>query len=143
MPELFFDQQPGCPEGIRLRQWREQDFPTIQALTAAEGWMTPTQRPEESLRAWNASWPVIIAEADSQIVGCLRALSDGLVSTYICELLVVPAWRRRGLGRTLLDACQALVPTTRLDLLAEIEARHFYVQCGFWAYYGFRRPRIH
>jgi ribosomal protein S18 acetylase RimI-like enzyme len=58
------------------------------------------------------------------VVGFLRTLSDGAVTTYVAGLLVAPAWRGRGLGRTLLDACQALVPTTRLDLLAEERTRY-------------------
>lgn len=135
---------PGCavPEGISLRRWAEEDFPAIQSLSTAQGWSTPTTRAAESLVSWRASWPAIVAEADEEVVGFLRALSDGAVSTYVAGLLVTPAWRRRGLARALLDACQALVPTTRLDVLAEPEAIEFYTHTGFRPYAGFRRRRM-
>jgi ribosomal protein S18 acetylase RimI-like enzyme len=97
------------PPGVTLRPWNAADFPAIQALSAAEGWTTPAERPEASLASWKAANPAIVAEADGEIIGFLRALSDGAVTTYVAELLVAPAWRGRGLGRALLDACQALV----------------------------------
>jgi 8-oxo-dGTP pyrophosphatase MutT (NUDIX family) len=113
-----------APAGVTLRPWAEGDRTAIRELSAAEGWPTPTARPEADLASWRAAWPAIIAEADGEVVGFLRALSDGAVTTYVAGLLVAPAWRGRGLGRTLLDACQALVPTTRLDLLAEERTRY-------------------
>lgn len=130
------------PNGVSLRPWGAADFPAIQALSAAEGWTTPAERPDASLASWQAAWPAIVAEADGRIVGFLRALSDGAVTTFVAELLVAPSWRGRGLGRSLLDACQALAPTTRLDLLAEPAAAEFYTQVGFRAFAGFRRSRI-
>jgi GNAT superfamily N-acetyltransferase len=130
-----------APVGISFRLWTEADFPAIQSLSAVQGWSTPIKRAAESLVAWRASWPAIIAEADGEVVGFLRALSDGAVSTYVAGLLVAPTWRGRGLGRALLDACQALAPTTRLDVLAEPEAIEFYTQTGFRPDAGFRRRR--
>lgn len=134
----------GCaaPAGVTIRPWEEADAPAIAALSAAEGWMTPVERPDADLAAWRAAWPALVAEADGAPVGSLRALSDGAVTTYVAGLLVAPAWRGRGLGRALLDACQALAPTTRLDLLAEAAAAEFYRRTGFRQWAGFRRRRI-
>jgi GNAT superfamily N-acetyltransferase len=131
-----------APDGISLRFWVEDDFPAVQALSTAEGWTTPSERPAESLLAWRASWPAIIAEADRQIVGFLRAISDGAVTTYVAGLLIAPSWRGRGLGRAPLGACQALVPSTRLDLLSEPDAVDFYSRLGFRPAAGFRRRRL-
>jgi GNAT superfamily N-acetyltransferase len=131
-----------APDGISLRLWTEDDFPAVQALSTAEGWTTPRERPVESLSAWRASWPAIIAEAHGQSVGFLRAISDGAVTTYVAGLLIAPAWRGRGVGRALLGACQALVPSTRLDLLSEPDAVAFYSRLGFRPAAGFRRRRL-
>jgi 8-oxo-dGTP pyrophosphatase MutT (NUDIX family)/GNAT superfamily N-acetyltransferase len=131
-----------APAGVTLRPWAEGDCAAIRELSAAEGWQTPTTRPEADLASWRAAWPAIIAEADGEVVGFLRALSDGAVTTYVAGLLVAPSWRGRGLGCALLDACQALAPTTRLDLLAEPAAARFYAQADFRALPGFRRRRI-
>jgi GNAT superfamily N-acetyltransferase len=127
---------------VTLWPWADADCAAIRELSAAEGWPTPTTRPEADLASWRAAWPAIIAEADGEVVGFLRALSDGAVTTYVAELLVAPAWRGRGLGRALLDACQALAPTTRLDLLAKPAATRFYERVAFRSFPGFRRRRI-
>jgi GNAT superfamily N-acetyltransferase len=113
----------------------------IAVLSTAEEWSTPRERPAASLASWQAAWPAV-AEYEGELVGFLRALSDGAVSTYVAEVLVAPHWRGRGLGRALLDACQQLVPTTRLDLLAIPAAVAFYERAGFTAFAGFRRGRI-
>jgi 8-oxo-dGTP pyrophosphatase MutT (NUDIX family)/GNAT superfamily N-acetyltransferase len=131
-----------APAGVVLRPWVEDDFPAIQSLSAAEGWTTPTERPEASLTSWRGAWPALVAVADGAIIGFLRAVSDGAVSTYVGEVLVAPSWRGRGLGAALLDACHALAPATRLDLLAVPEAAAFYEHVGFRPFAGFRRPRI-
>ncbi|HLH60552.1 MAG TPA: hypothetical protein VKV20_02615 [Ktedonobacteraceae bacterium] len=57
----------------------------------------------------------------------MRGLTDGAITMYIAEITVDAQLR----GRGLLDACHALYPTARLDLLATDEARSFYKACGF------------
>lgn len=134
----------GCPvpAGISLRPWDSTDNAAITALSTAEGWLTAAQRPEQHLVSWHRAWPALVAVADGQVIGFLRAMSDGAVTTYVAGLLVAPEWRGRGVGRALLDACQALAPTTRLDLLAEPGAVSFYERSGFRSYAGFRRRRL-
>ncbi len=114
------------PEGIQLRAWQEADFPAIQRLTAQQGWLTPTTRPTEALLAWRHSWPALVVTEGEEVIGFVRALTDGEVTTYIADLLVAPRYRRRGLGRLLVEACHALYPHTRLDLISEEDAVPFY-----------------
>jgi GNAT superfamily N-acetyltransferase len=131
-----------APAGAHLRLWAESDMASITDLSTAEGWSTPRDRPAASLASWQSAWPVIIAEHEGDVVGFLRALSDDAVSIYVAEVLVASGWRGRGLGRALLDACQQLVPATRLDLLAMPAAAAFYERAGFTVFAGFRRCRI-
>lgn len=119
------------PEGIQLRAWQEDDFPAIQRLTAQQGWTTPTNRPEEALLAWQHSWPALVVAEDEQVIGFVRGLTDEEVTTYIADLLVDPRYRRKGLGRLLVEACHALYPHTRLDLISEQDAVPFYRREGF------------
>jgi GNAT superfamily N-acetyltransferase len=127
------------PASVVIRAWAEADFPAIQTLSEAEGWPTPRERPGEALAAWQRSWPALVAVMDGALIGFCRALSDGLVTTYIAELLVVPGWRRQGIASALLDVTQRLCPGSRLDLLATEESRGFYARMGFRAFAGFRR----
>lgn len=85
----------------------------------------------------------LVAERSGRVVGFLRALSDGEVTTYICELAVEESLRRQGIGRALLDFCHELCPHTRLDLLCSDESSAaFYEKAGFHRFLGYRRSRV-
>src|SRR6266700_1888645 len=105
--------------------------PGIQLLSALEGWPTPNSRPEESLIAWQHSWPTLVVLEGENVIGFVRGLTDGEITTYIAELLVDPRYRGKGLGRLLLEACHALHPHTRHDLISTEEALSFYKKKGF------------
>jgi GNAT superfamily N-acetyltransferase len=126
------------PAGVAIRAWDEADFPTIQQFSTAENWTTPIARAAEALEAWRRSWPTLVAVHDETVIGFSRSLSDGLVTTYVAEVLVAPAWRRHGIAAALLEATQRLCPGSRLDLLSTAEAGAFYQQAGFRHYAGFR-----
>jgi GNAT superfamily N-acetyltransferase len=128
----------GLPESATVRAWKETDFPAIQQLFQAEGWPTPLERPDDAVEAWCRSWPALVAIHDETVIGFCRALSDGLVTTYVAELLVAPAWRRRGIASALLEATQRLCPGSRLDLLSTAAADSFYQQESFRPFPGFR-----
>lgn len=123
--------QVTLPSGIEICAWSEANFPAIQRLSSAEGWTSPTQRPTDSLLAWQHSWPALVAMEGEMIVGFVRGLTDGTITMYIADMAVDMRLRGRGIGRALLDVCHALYPTTRLDLLAADDARAFYKVCGF------------
>jgi ribosomal protein S18 acetylase RimI-like enzyme len=131
------------PSGITIRPWDESDFPAIQRISSAEGWPSPTQRPADSLFAWQHSWPALVAIEGEQVVGFVRGLTDGAITMYIAEMAVDGQLRGRGIGRALLDTCHALFPGVRLDLLATHDARAFYMACGFRILYnGMRKSYV-
>ena len=124
-------EQVMLPPEIKIRPWSENDFPAIQRLSLSEGWTSPTHRVADSLRAWQNSWPALVAVEGEVVVGFVRGLTDGSITMYIADLLVDVRLRGRGIGRALLEVCHSLYPTTRLDLLATEDARAFYKACGF------------
>ncbi len=95
--------------GLQLSCWRETDFPAVRRLSVLEGWTTTQRRPEESLLAWQHSWPTLVVVKKKSMIGFVRGLTDGEVTTYIAELLVDPAYRGQGIGRLLLEACHLLI----------------------------------
>ena len=119
------------PVGIEIRSWNEADFPAIQRISSVEGWTSPIQRSTDALLAWRQSWPALVAVKGEMVVGFVRGLTDGAMTTYIADLAVDQQLRGKGIGRALLDVCHFLYPTARLDLLAEENAREFYRACGF------------
>lgn len=134
--------QTDTAKGINLREFRSEDFPTIQRIYEKEGWLTVIKRPEDALKAWLNSHPAIVAEYNGEIVGAIRTLSDTEITTYIVELLISEEYRGRGIGRSLLDACHYLYPNTRLEVLATETSEEFYKAYGFRDFHGFRKSYI-
>ncbi len=127
------------PSGIHIRAWKAADFPAVQRLSMAEGWPTPTNRPDEALMAWQTSWPTLVVAYQAEVIGFVRALTDEHITMYIAELLIAPQWRGHQLGKILLDVCHQLYPSTRLDLLSTQSAEGFYESIGFRPFQGFRK----
>ena len=119
------------PPGIQLRCWSEKDFPDIQRLSTLQGWPTPRNRPDEALAAWQHSWPALVVTEGERVIGFVRGITDGEITTYIADLLVHANYRGKGIGRLLVNACHALSPHTRLDLISTEEALPFYKVNGF------------
>jgi ribosomal protein S18 acetylase RimI-like enzyme len=133
----------GVPEGLEIRTFIAEDFPAVQALSSSERWTTPVERPDETLAAWLNSWPALVAvDGSGAVVGFLRALTDGVVTTYICEILVAPARRDQGLGSLLMEVCRRLHPGSRLDLLSTESADSFYRAIGCHEFRGFRQSDV-
>jgi predicted N-acetyltransferase YhbS len=124
---------------ITIRSYQDGDFPDIQRLSSLAGWPTPSARPTDAQHAWQQSHPALVAVHNGQVIGFLRAITDGAVTTYIAELLVVKEWRGQGVGRALVEACHELVPATRLDLLSTAQADSFYAANGFRPFQGYRK----
>ena len=130
------------PPGIVVRAWNDSDYPAVRDLATIEGWTTLRDRPDDGRRAWQNSWPALVATHDDEVIGFLRGLTDGAVTLYVADLLVAPAWRGRGVATALLDVCHALYPTARFDLLSTGMAHAFYKQLGFRAFQGFRKSYV-
>jgi GNAT superfamily N-acetyltransferase len=132
-------QQIDLPAGFSIRPWTAESITTIQELSSAEGWPTPSSRSAETLAAWNASWPAIVLTQNEKVIGFLRALSDGHLTTYISEVLVASSYRGLGLGAALVETCHLLCRDARIDLLSTGSADGFYKAKGFRPFQGFRK----
>lgn len=125
------------PEGISIRAFLEEDFSSIQNLYEKEGWLNYVKRKEDSLEAWKSSAICFVALHEEKVVGFVRGLTDGEITTYIAELLIENSFRGKGIGKALVDLCQALYPRTRLDLISEKKAEGFYENNHFIKITGF------
>jgi ribosomal protein S18 acetylase RimI-like enzyme len=119
------------PPGIQLRCWTDEDFPDVERLSTLQGWPTPHDRSEEALVAWQHSWPTLVLSEGEWVIGFVRGMTDGEITMYIAELLIDADYRGKGLGHLLLDACHALYPHARLDLISTEESNPFYKAIGF------------
>jgi predicted GNAT family N-acyltransferase len=108
-------QQAAAP----LRAVREAVFVVEQGIPAAMEW-----------DAEDAGALHLLAHGDGVPVGTVRLLRTGQIG----RLAVLPRWRRRGIGRQLLDAAIGLARAQRqprVFLHAQAHAAAFYARAGF------------
>ena len=98
------------------------------------GWTAYTDRPDTLERAWRNSLLTLGAYAGDKLVGAVRAVGDGESVVFVQDLLVHPAYQRRGIGGALLRAVEARYPRVRqLELLTDDtpDTVAFYRALGF------------
>jgi len=123
-------------EGIRVscvRSWGTED---IVALYRAGGWWKDEYDPAEIPRLINGSFAFAVAVDTKcgRAVGMGRALSDGVSDAYIQDLVVLPEYRGRDLGKALVSCLIAQcrdAGITWIALIAEPGSEAFYRPLGF------------
>jgi len=124
----------------QIRRFQPDDFEQIHRLNALEGWQDLVADQERTRNAWMNANAAFVLESDGKILAYIRALTDGSVTTFVCELLVSRDARKRGYGRKLLNHLKHTYPT-RIDLLATRQSASFYEEQGFRVFHGFRQSR--
>ena len=116
-----------------VAHWPEKDIVT---LYKAGGWWKPSDKPSSIRLLFKGSLAVAVCidTATGKAVGMGRLLSDGISDAYIQDLIVLPEYRRRGLGRllvnTLLNYCFEK-GITWIALISEPGQEKFYKGLGF------------
>lgn len=126
-------------QDLLIRPYREADFQAIHELNKQEHWSNLVAKEQDTKQAWTNSTVAVVAEIDGQVIGCLRGLTDGFISLYICELLVSQQHRNIGVGKKLVQSVHSQYPKTRVELLASNTSRSFYEAQGYRPFYGFRK----
>ena len=87
--------------------------------------------PEEAQTAFSNSQEVCFAIDDGEIIGCARALSDGIAQAVIYDLAILPRYQGTGLGRRIMEnLCERLKGQT-IILFAVPAKKGFYAKLGF------------
>ena len=71
------------------------------------------------------------AWAGNQLVGAVRVLTDGYFFSTVPEVMVDPDFRRRGIGRELMQRALAMAPGGRLFFGAQLGNEPFFEASGF------------
>jgi predicted GNAT family acetyltransferase len=81
-------------------------------------------------RSFRASYRCVYALDTDRVVGTARAISDGVCNAYIVDMWTQSAYRRRGIGRRMLELlCQPL-KGQHVYLFTD-DQQEFYAACGF------------
>ena len=92
---------------ITIREYGPFDLEELLALYAAVGWTSYTDRPDMLAEAYHHSLFILGAYDGETLVGVLRAVGDGASIVYIQDILVQPAYQRRGIGTQLMRQVMA------------------------------------
>ena len=127
------------PVQIQLvHSWDEEE---IASLYGAGGWWKEEYRVEELRHLIRGSFVFVVAtdRKTGGAVGMGRVLSDGVSDGYIQDLVVLPEFRKLGVGGKIVEAlvrkCQDC-GLTWIALIAEPETARFYTPLGFKAMEG-------
>jgi GNAT superfamily N-acetyltransferase len=117
---LLLHEPPLVEEYVRLRR---------------ESGLTP-RTPEEAKPALQNSWAWVHARVDDQAVAMGRVIGDGGWYFHIADMATLPAYQRRGLGRTVLQALldrihEAAPGTPWVTLFADAPGVPLYLSMGF------------
>jgi ribosomal protein S18 acetylase RimI-like enzyme len=88
--------------------------------------------PGQMERSFRNSYCCAIARHGQAVVGTARALSDGVCNAYIVDMWTHSSYRRRGIGRRMLEELCARLMGQHVYLFTD-EAHEFYAACGFVA----------
>jgi len=93
------------PGSITIRhEAAPHDFAAIAVLWGDIRWGRPDQEAMVERALGGSDW-IAIAEIDGQFAGYGRAFSDSVIVTYLTEVAVVPAFRRRGVATAIVKDC--------------------------------------
>jgi ribosomal protein S18 acetylase RimI-like enzyme len=123
---------------IKIREINENDYDNIISACVKNNWNTFNRRRQDFIKSLEKS-TVIVAYDGDNFAGFARFMSDGYITTFICELLVAETYRKKGVGRMIVNHISERFPKTRIDLISEADL--FYEKIGLCKLgRGYRKP---
>jgi GNAT superfamily N-acetyltransferase len=117
---------------MEIRDIRESELEAARRLLCAAGWTDSVANPVEFRELVSRSSRSIVAVENGEVIGFLRALTDGMSNGYISMVVVAENHRRKGVGRALVHSVMGSDRNMTWALRAGLDGiAEFYEKIGF------------
>ncbi|MEM2124429.1 MAG: GNAT family N-acetyltransferase [Methanolinea sp.] len=128
--------EPAGRGGFDVLLVKEWDLDDLVRLYRAGSWWSGEGDPSVLSRIVGSSFAFAVAVhvPTGETAGMGRAISDGVSDAYIQDLLVLPEFRGRGVGRMIVEKLVSFCLSrgiTWIGLVAAPGTTGFYARCGF------------
>ena len=134
------------PSGISYRLLRDPPEGELISLYRTAEWITSEDTPDRIRRLIKGSFLFCGAfDEAGHLVGSMRALSDGVSDAYLLDLVVAPAYRRMGIGGSILALLSDHLRSLGVDWIVLASApgtEPFYQTTGFRVMEGYVPYRL-
>ena len=118
-------------------------FDDIVELYKSAGWWQDAPEAREIIpNMIRGSFRFMVARlSGGRIIGMARVISDGFSDAYIQDVVVLPAYRKQGIGRELIRRLTEYCVSRKigwLGLVAEPGTREFYEELGYGPLDGYQ-----
>jgi GNAT superfamily N-acetyltransferase len=103
------------------------------ALYIELGWGTAKEYSTARMKRSLANCDIIVSarNADGELVGIGRALSDFAIDTKILDMIIAPEYQRQGLGQAMMKRIAGLAKGTSIYFETERKNFAFAAKCGY------------
>lgn len=120
---------------ITLMETKELDYEYVVDLFFSVRFLRHPEKRREYKKAieqaFRNSQYVVGAFDGEKMVGCVRVLTDRTLFATIWNMIVLPEYQKKGIGKMLLEKCLNTYPKLHFFLIADDDVVGFYEKTGF------------
>ena len=117
---------------MQVRAIRSTEVEAARLLLRASNWGKRVADPKTFAELVNRSQIALVAVEGEEVIGFLRALTDGIFNGYISMVAVTPERQGTGIGKALVNAALGTNPNITWVLRADrTGVQGFYTSLGF------------